>query len=112
MSIFSNVTPIRYEGPETNNDLAYRVYNKDRVVLGKRLEDWFAPRRCATGIPSTGRVMTFRRRHSAPSLARTRHHSGNGQPGNWKQRSILHSLKHTVFLFPRCGCDGDSAKPE
>ena len=40
MSIFSNIAPIRYEGPETNNDLAYRVYNKDRVVLGKRMEDW------------------------------------------------------------------------
>ncbi|HVY24417.1 MAG TPA: xylose isomerase [Steroidobacteraceae bacterium] len=46
MSIFSSITPIRYEGPETNNDLAYRVYNKDRVVLGKRMEDWLRPAVC------------------------------------------------------------------
>ncbi len=37
---FTEVTePIRYEGPETTNPLAYRVYNPDRIVAGKRLED-------------------------------------------------------------------------
>jgi len=36
---FSSVTPIRYEGSDTDNELAYRVYDADRVVLGKRMED-------------------------------------------------------------------------
>jgi xylose isomerase len=40
MSIFSSVDPVRFEGPETNNEYAYRVYDKNRVVLGKRMEDW------------------------------------------------------------------------
>lgn len=31
--------PIRYEGPETSNPLAFRVYDADRVVAGKRMED-------------------------------------------------------------------------
>ncbi len=31
--------PIRYEGPDTANQLAYRFYDADRVVLGKRMED-------------------------------------------------------------------------
>jgi xylose isomerase len=31
--------PIRYEGPETSNPLAFRVYDPDRSVAGKRMED-------------------------------------------------------------------------
>src|ERR1700678_3781186 len=46
MSIFSTIEPIRFEGPETSNEFAYRVYDKDRVVLGKRLEDWLKPAVC------------------------------------------------------------------
>ncbi|GAA0574316.1 xylose isomerase [Rhizomicrobium electricum] len=40
MSIFSEVGPIKYEGPDSTNPLAYKVYDKDRVVLGKKLGDW------------------------------------------------------------------------
>jgi xylose isomerase len=37
---FTDVTePIRYEGPNTTNELAYRVYDPDRMVAGKRMED-------------------------------------------------------------------------
>jgi xylose isomerase len=32
-------SPIKYEGPDTTNELAYRYYDPDRVVLGKRMED-------------------------------------------------------------------------
>jgi xylose isomerase len=38
-SIFSDVAPIRFEGPETDNELAYRYYDKKRVVLGKTMEE-------------------------------------------------------------------------
>jgi xylose isomerase len=31
--------PIRYEGPDSANPLAFRWYQPDRVVLGKRMED-------------------------------------------------------------------------
>ena len=40
MSIFSEVGPVKYEGPQSTNPLAYKVYDKDRVVLGKKLGDW------------------------------------------------------------------------
>jgi len=40
MTLFSTVEPVRFEGPNTKNEFAYRVYEKDRVVLGKRMEDW------------------------------------------------------------------------
>jgi len=40
MSLFSDVAPIRFEGPESKNDMAFKVYDKDRMVLGKRMADW------------------------------------------------------------------------
>ncbi|MGA2024165.1 MAG: xylose isomerase, partial [Steroidobacteraceae bacterium] len=39
MSIFSAVAPIRYEGPQSANPLAFHHYDRDRLVLGKRMED-------------------------------------------------------------------------
>jgi xylose isomerase len=36
---FFPVEPVRFEGPDTDADLAYRVYDPDRMVLGKRMED-------------------------------------------------------------------------
>jgi xylose isomerase len=39
MKELSAIAPIRYEGPQTGNPLAFRWYDKDRVVLGKRMED-------------------------------------------------------------------------
>ncbi|AMS40804.1 MULTISPECIES: xylose isomerase [Aminobacter] len=36
---FGDIKPVRYEGPDSTNPLAYRHYNADEVVLGKRLED-------------------------------------------------------------------------
>ncbi|KPP92097.1 MAG: xylose isomerase XylA [Rhodobacteraceae bacterium HLUCCA08] len=36
---FGDIPTIRYEGPDTDNAFAYRHYDPDAVVLGKRLED-------------------------------------------------------------------------
>jgi len=36
---FHGVDPIRYEGPQSTNPLAFRWYDKDRMVLGKRMEE-------------------------------------------------------------------------
>ena len=36
---FPDVEPIRYEGPESDNDLAFRHYDPERKVLGQRMED-------------------------------------------------------------------------
>ncbi len=36
---FSDIAPIAYEGPESDNPLAFKWYDKDRLVLGKRMED-------------------------------------------------------------------------
>lgn len=36
---FADVSPIRFEGPDTENPLAFRWYDKERTVLGRRMED-------------------------------------------------------------------------
>jgi xylose isomerase len=36
---FAEFPTVRYEGPQSKNELAYRWYDKDRMVLGKRMED-------------------------------------------------------------------------
>lgn len=37
-SIFRDIAPIRYEGPESANPLAFRWYDAKRIVLGKTME--------------------------------------------------------------------------
>ncbi len=36
---FGDVAPIRYEGPQSANPLAFRYYDRDKLILGKRMED-------------------------------------------------------------------------
>ncbi|MVA18220.1 xylose isomerase [Agrobacterium vitis] len=36
---FGEITKIKYEGPDSTNPLAFRHYNPDEVVMGKRMED-------------------------------------------------------------------------
>jgi xylose isomerase len=59
MSIFANVEPIRYEGPETAHEFAYRVYDKDRIVLSRRMEDWLRPAVCYWHSFSSGGADMF-----------------------------------------------------
>ncbi len=37
-SYFGDIAPIAYEGPSSTNPLAYRYYDKNRIVLGKTME--------------------------------------------------------------------------
>lgn len=36
---FGDIQKIKYEGPDSDNPLAFRHYNPDEIVLGKRMED-------------------------------------------------------------------------
>ncbi len=36
---FDGISKVAYEGPESTNPLAFRHYNPDEIVLGKRMED-------------------------------------------------------------------------
>jgi xylose isomerase len=39
MSYFEHISPIRYEGPQSDNPLAYRHYDRQKRVLGKTMEE-------------------------------------------------------------------------
>ncbi|MBX4145501.1 xylose isomerase, partial [Ralstonia pickettii] len=39
MSYFEQIPAIRYEGPQSDNPLAYRHYDRTKQVLGKTLEE-------------------------------------------------------------------------
>ncbi len=39
MTFFPSVDGVTYEGPATDNPFAYRFYDKDKAVLGKRMEE-------------------------------------------------------------------------
>ena len=39
MTLFDTIDPIRFRGPEASDELAFRHYDRDRIVLGKRMED-------------------------------------------------------------------------
>lgn len=36
---FNDIAPVKFEGPNSSNPLAYRHYNPDEVILGKRMEE-------------------------------------------------------------------------
>ena len=38
-SYFNHIAPIRFEGADSQTDLAFKHYDKDRIVLGQRMED-------------------------------------------------------------------------
>ena len=40
---FKGIAPVKFEGPASANALAYHHYNKDEIVLGKRMEDHIRP---------------------------------------------------------------------
>ena len=40
---FKGISPVKFEGAESSNPLAYRHYNRDEMILGKRMEDHIRP---------------------------------------------------------------------
>src|SRR5688572_18959811 len=45
-SYFETIQAIRYEGPDSKNPLAFRYYDKNRVVLGKSMAEQLRPAVC------------------------------------------------------------------
>ncbi|KAL8138230.1 hypothetical protein V2J09_004231 [Rumex salicifolius] len=37
---FPGISKIKYEGPKSKNTLAYKHYNAEEVILGKKMKDW------------------------------------------------------------------------
>jgi xylose isomerase len=76
-SYFNAVAPITFEGAESKNPLAFKWYDKDRMVMGKRMEDhlrfavcyWHSY--CWNGFDPFGYDGTFERpwQHMADPMA-------------------------------------------
>jgi len=45
-TIYSDIAPVRYEGPNSSNPLAFRWYDAQRIVLGKTLAEHLRPAVC------------------------------------------------------------------
>ena len=61
MAVFENIGTIHYEGPESKNPLAFKYYDKDRVICGKKMSEhlpfamaWWH-NLCAAGTDMFGR---------------------------------------------------------
>lgn len=39
MNYFSNVSGVKYEGPDSNNPLAFKYYNPEEMINGRKMED-------------------------------------------------------------------------
>jgi len=76
---FEGIPPIRYEGPETETEFAFRHYDPGEVVMGRRMEEhlrfavaWWHSFAWEGGDPFGGR--TFERPwHPQDSMAAARH---------------------------------------
>ena len=40
MEIFPTIKQIKYEGPQSNNPLAFKFYDANKVILGKTMQEW------------------------------------------------------------------------
>lgn len=40
MEIFPTIKQIKYEGPQSNNPLAFKFYDANKMVLGKTMQEW------------------------------------------------------------------------
>ena len=72
---FAEIPPIRYQGPEATDPLAFRFYDKDRLVLGKPMADHLRFAVCYwhtfvwNGFDPFGYDGTFQRPWQAPGDA-------------------------------------------
>jgi xylose isomerase len=72
MTAFADIPPIRYQGPDAAEPLAFRVYDKDRIVLGKPMAEHLRFAVCYwhtfvwNGFDPFGYDGTFRRPWHAP----------------------------------------------
>ena len=60
---FKGISPVKFEGANSTNPLAYRHYNKDEVVLGKTDGRAYPPRRRLLAHLRLGRRRPVRRPH-------------------------------------------------
>ena len=96
---FGDIKPVKYEGPDSTNPLAYRFYNPDEKVMGKRMEDhlrfavaYWHSFAWPGGDPFGGQ--TFERPWFGDS-------DGTRQAEGGCCLRDVHAARHTLLLLPR-----------
>ena len=94
--------PIRFGGLDSSDPLSFKVYEPDRIVLGKRMEDHLRIAVCfwhSFAWDGRGHV---RRRHPRPAVARRRRGPDGRRPGEAGGRlRVLRQARRPVLLLPR-----------
>ena len=101
MSYFEHIPAIRYEGRESESPFAYRHYDRNKLVLGKRMEEHLRLAVCYWHTFVWPGVDMFGAGHVQASVAAggrcTRARASEGRCGV----RILLEARHAVLYLPR-----------
>ncbi len=105
--IFKDIPEIKYEGPDSKNPLAFKYYDPDRIVMGKRMSEqlpfamaWWH-NLCANGVDMFGRG-TIDKRFGAETEGTMEHAKAKVDAGIefMKKLGIRYFCFHDVDLVP------------
>ncbi len=105
--IFKDIPEIKYEGPDSKNPLAFKYYDPDRIVMGKRMSEqlpfamaWWH-NLCANGVDMFGRG-TIDKRFGAEAEGTMEHAKAKVDAGIefMKKLGIRYFCFHDVDLVP------------
>ena len=106
---FPQISKIPFEGPESKNPLAFHYYDPEKVVLGKKMEDWLKFAMAwwhtlgqASGDQFGGQTRTYGWDQAADPMQRAK---GKMDAGF----EIMQIARYQVFLLPRRGPGGGSS---
>ena len=97
---FTDVTaPIRFEGLDSTEPLAFKVYDRDRLVLGKRMEDHLRPGVCfwhSFAWPGTDMFGVGHARSTVARRVRLTRWTRRGTRWRWPSSSSRSSARRTT----------------
>nr|AYC35489.1 xylose isomerase [Thraustochytrium sp. ONC-T18] len=97
MEFFPEVAKVEYAGPESRDVLAYRWYNKEEVVMGKKMKEWLRFSVCFWH--------TFRGNGSDPFGKPTITHRFAGDDGSDTMENALRRVEAAFELFVKLGVE-------
>ena len=98
---FPSIERIRYEGPESENPLAFRYYDADRVVLGKRMEDQLRFAVCYWHSFGFAGADVFGAGDLRAAVARRRRPDGARRTQDRGRLRVLHEARRALLQLPR-----------
>ena len=94
--------PIPFGGVDSTDPLSFKVYQPDRLVLGKRMEDHLRIARLPLALVQLARLGRVRRGHLRPAVARPAPRPDGRRPGEARRRLRVHrQARRPVLLLPR-----------